>query len=555
MIAAAETIEPLRRVGLSRVVPYLAPALVLLAVVVPFLRFNQYSLLMPESLILIGGAIVVGLVAGAIGQLRPSTLGPMLMALTLGVYVFYRQAVTDFLVAVARRVGDLVGYPVLALAILGVMLFLSLCLICVLMRRHLDTIVLAVFGTIVLSTVILPTETGGEPVQTGALPEQLNELPPVIHIILDEHIGLAGLPQDIPGSEEARRAITATYGDFALYGRAYSRFAETKFAFTSLMNGDIGSRVADLIDSSEFRFVLKENRWFESLEAKGYAIKVYESIWYDMCGKSKAVDACYAYSFFSPNAIQRTDLPLEARLRALTQKLLIGRNALQMEPLVGTEALMRFRSDIAENPRGVAYIVHLLTPHFGYLYEDDCTLRDPSEWQREGYGEDERYSAAERQEMYGRYLAQVVCASRQMDELFAQLKELGVYDEATIIVHGDHGSRIGERPYIIAHPKLLTQQDLLDHYATLLAIKAPGIAPGLRGEPVALQRVFAETFLGGADPASPRPGTVFMRIDEENRFSPLDLTWPSDSAPVAALPESGQRRVTAAREGLKELRR
>ena len=556
MTAASETAAmPAGKAVVSRIIPYVAPALVLLAVVVPFLRFNQYSLLMPESVILMAGAAAIGLAVGAIGRIRTSTLAPMLMALTLGVYLFYRQEVTDFLIAIAQRAGDLTGYPVVALAALGVALFLALCLICVLMRRHLDTVVAAIFGTIVLSTIVLPTDTGGEPVQTGALPKALKPLPPVIHIILDEHIGLSGLPEGLAESDKARRAIESTYKDFALYSRAYSRFAETKFSFTSLMNGDAGADVSDLIESSTYKFVLKENRWFDLLKAKGYAIKVYESAWYEMCGPSAPVDACYSYSFFSPNAIQRTGLPLEARLRALAQKLFIGRNALQMEPLVATEALMRFRSDIAANPRGVAYIVHLLLPHFGYLYGDDCTLLDPSEWQREGYGDDERYSAAERQDMYRRYLNQVVCAETQMDDLFAQLKTIGVYDEATIIVHGDHGSRIGERPYIIAHPEMLTAQDLLDHYATLLAIKAPGIKPGMNNAPVALQAIFADTFLGGAIETAAPPNTVFMRVDEHDNFRQVELAWPQDSAPIVSLPAVNGLDLAKIEQALPELRR
>ena len=518
MTDTAEAKTPPRQASWHRIAPYVAPALVLLAVVVPFLRFNEYSLVLPESLILLGAAIVIGVSMGTTGQLRPQTLAPMMMALTLSFYLFYRQEVTDFLVLLSEHIGEFTGHMPVVLGCLAVALFLAISVICVMTKRHIDLITCAVFGTIVLSTLVLPTDKGGEPISTGALPSAPKPLPPVIHIILDEHIGLAGLPAGMEESDVAREAITATYKDFALYSHAYSRFAETKFSFTSLMNRDLGANVADLIDSETFKFTLKENDWFDTLKAKGYAIKVYQSAWYDMCGASKAVDACYTYSFFSPNAIQRTDLPVEARLSALTQKLFMGRGALQMEPLVGTEALMRFRSDIEKNPRGVAYIVHLVIPHYGYLYSDDCTLLDPSEWQRENYGEDERYTVAEREGLYRRYLAQVVCAEKQMDALFVQLKALGIYNEATIVIHGDHGSRIGERPYVIAKPDLLTGQDISDHYATLLAIKTPGITPGITDEPVALQNIFAKTFLGGADETSAPPGIVFMRVDEERPF-------------------------------------
>jgi hypothetical protein len=545
--------------GAWRLVPYAAPALVLLAVVVPFLRFHEYSLLLPESLMLMGGAVLIGAAVGALSRLRPRTLGPMLMALTLCVYIFYRQEVTDLFIVAANAIADVTGHPAVVLALLGVALFLSVCLVAVLLRRHLDLIVTAVFGTIVLSTVALPVETGGAPVETGALPETLNDLPPVIHIVLDEHIGIAGLPVSIE-SDAALAAIKDTYEDFALYSHAYSRFAETKYSLTSLMNGDLGADVGTLVDGDRYTSAPKENDWFDTLRENGYAIRAYQSAWFDMCEGPHAADSCYTYSFFSPNAIQRAPLTTTQRLRALARQLLVGRGSLQLEPLVSREALARFRADIAETPHGVAYVVHLLMPHYGYLYSHDCTLLDPSEWERQAFGEDQIYTPRERAALYRRYLEQLVCASREMQALFAELKTLGLYDEATIVVHGDHGSRIGRQPYISEMPRSLDDRDKLDHFATLLAVKAPGIAAGMRDEPAALQRVFAEAFLGGARPGGPEssrpePGEVFLRNGDEDRFNALQLTFP-DGPPSVALETAPQKPGTAARAALlEELRR
>ena len=532
MTDTAEAAAAPRQASWHRIIPYAAPALVLLAIVAPFLRFNEYSLLLPESLLLIGAAAAIGAAIGALSRLRPQTLGPMLIALTLCVYAFYRQEVTDAVVLAANAAGELIGYPVVLLVLFSVALFLAVCLVCIALGRHLNAVVATVFGTMVLTTVALPTETGGKPISTGALPSGLKPLPPVVHIILDEHIGLAGLPEDLEESAAARIVIPETYKDFALYSHAYSRFAETKFSLTSLMNRDAGADVGELLDRGLYRSAAKQNDWFDVLRTRGYAIKVYQSAWYDMCAGPQPVDACYTYSFFSPNAIQRSTLSTTQRFRALALKLLVGRGALQLEPMVGMEALARFRADIAESPQGVAYIVHLLIPHSGYLYSDDCTLLDPSQWEREGFGEDLTYTREQRAGLYRHYLPQLVCANRQMQSLFAELKTLGVYDEATIIVHGDHGSRIGERPYITEAPETLTKQDRIDHYATLLAIKAPGVAPGVHDEPVALQHIFAETFLGGALETSPKPGEVFIRTFDDS-FAPIASPWPDSPTLVA----------------------
>ena len=231
------------RSGGSTLTALAAPALVLLAVVVPFLSYHEYSLLLPESLALLAGAIAVGMLMGAVSLLRPQTLGVALTAVTICVYIYYRPEMTDRLILSANNIASSSGGLGVALGCICAALFLILYLACRLVAQHLSKIVTAVFGTIVLSTLILPTAQGGEAVENAAMPARFNDLPPIIHIILDEHIGLAGLPPELPESRAAARAMRTTYKDFTLYSRAYSRFAETQYALASLMNPSDGADV------------------------------------------------------------------------------------------------------------------------------------------------------------------------------------------------------------------------------------------------------------------------------------------------------------------------
>ena len=141
---------------------YAAPALVLLAMVASFLRFHEYSLLLPESLLLMGGAACAGIVIGGLGRLRPETLAPALLALTIAFYVFYRPDVTDPLFSLAGHWTDTVGNARLVLILIGVGIFLLSFALCLLLKRNLALIVTAVFGTMVVSTILLPVTTGGE---------------------------------------------------------------------------------------------------------------------------------------------------------------------------------------------------------------------------------------------------------------------------------------------------------------------------------------------------------------------------------------------------------
>jgi hypothetical protein len=478
---------------------------------------------------MVGATAGIGILVGAIGRIRPLTLAPVLTAATLVIYVFYRPEVLDRVVPAALQLSEFVGHFGLALAILVVPMLIAVFLVSSLLGQHLGSIVAVTFGTMVLATAVLPTSAGGEAKEEGSLPATRADLPPIIHIILDEHSSVAGLPTDLPGAAAAEEDIRRTYEGFALYAHAYSRFAETKFSLASLMNGDFGAEANTLVEGDLVKSKMLRNAWFDELKKRGYAIRIYQSAWLDMCSESEAVDFCYTYPLFSPNAVQRTAIPMEARLRVLLRNLVYGKGY-QTGPLASTEALMRVRADISAAPRGVAYIVHLLLPHYDYLYREDCSLADPSRWEKDSLGDDEVYSHDEWEGLYRRYIAQLRCTQVRMRDLFAHLKAIGAYHDATIVVHGDHGSRIGVQHYIVTSARKLSDRDLLDHHSTLLAVKAPGLRPGVRNDPVALQRVFADLFLGGADKGGLRSTEVLVREKPSGGWGSRDIAWPTDLA-------------------------
>lgn len=501
--------------------------LVFLAIVVPFLRFHRYDLLLPESLILMGGAVTIGGVASVLALLRSRLLGPFVTAIALAIYAAYQPPAADRLLTLAGGIARAIDSGAVALGVVSLLLVFALFLVCWTIRAHLLSVVAAIFGTIVVSSLVLPASEGGAVLESGAIPTEVRDLPPVVQIILDEHIGLAALPPELDESVSAAREIRNTYKDFALYERAYSRFSETQYALASLMNNAPGADVIALLGEKRVGHALLRSEWFERLKEQGYALKVYQTDWLDMCGQIRSVDACYTYPLYSLNSIQRSPLTTAARIRTLLGKLNLVKETALATPLAAGEALDRFQADIAKAPRGVAYIVHLVLPHYGYLYRDDCSLMEPQDWKDQPVDKTVVYSPEERLRTYGYYLPQLICTQLRMQGLFEHLRKLGIYDEATIIVHGDHGSRIGQRT-IHADAKAMTDRDLLDHHSTLLAIKSAGIAPGRLLEPASLQRVFSETFLGKSPTAAPPPGEVLVSDETPGIFTPRTLVWGMD---------------------------
>ncbi len=58
------------------------------------------------------------------------------------------------------------------------------------------------------------------------------------------------------------------------------------------------------------------------------------------------------------------------------------------------------------------------------------------------------------------------------------MDDAGVFDEATIIVHGDHGSRISVIEPAAQYADQVTDRDLIDSYATLFAMRGPTVTAG-----------------------------------------------------------------------------
>jgi arylsulfatase A-like enzyme len=86
------------------------------------------------------------------------------------------------------------------------------------------------------------------------------------------------------------------------------------------------------------------------------------------------------------------------------------------------------------------------------------------------------------------------CTERFVDRLFEAMKAAGVWDDAIVVVHGDHGSRIVKHNPVPENAAALTVTDFRDAYSALFALRAPGVAAeevaGLRPLQALLSQAF-----------------------------------------------------------------
>jgi len=495
---------------LQRFAQILTPALVLSIPLVKFLDYHYYPLLEPEALLALSPFWVVGLIFGAVIALRPSILGPALLPLLLlpcALLVFVGPLSFDLWAP--SEWPDAVGLFFLSVSIATV-------LTCILLRQHLSEILFFVALTILLSASLLPGERDPRGSMTLGKARAGENLPPIIHLILDEHIGIEAIPLDIASGQELREEIKDFYQrhGFELYGRAYSHARKTHFALAGLMNGKAFPDQETAFHSPNPKIKtneLKQNLWFDLLAAKGYRIKSHFTNHFGFCPEDN--DAMAFCSMVSSNSISfligKSNSVLDkakvillhffqrGALSGLTKRL--GFKKLYLGSLYGPDLLQRLASDIEVESKGMVFFAHVLFPHASYLYQEDCRIIDEVMHPRSSTMDYSSDAATERTASYEAYFAQLRCLYAELDRFFSRLEAAGLRESAIIIVHGDHGSRIGSFPENSESEP--TAQTLLDHYSTLYAVRRPGEPGGYNRAIRSVQELFAEEFLGIAQEA------------------------------------------------------
>ena len=330
-------------------------------------------------------------------------------------------------------------------------------------------------------------------------------LAPVVHILLDGFIGTAGLP-DYPASKIIRRKMLTFFevNDFELYTHAYSRFARTGESVYSAMNFrhtfDMSFGVQKL---SYEQHVLRENAVFSMMESLGYRLNIYQTGHIDMCRSNPAnLDRCWQYD--QPN-IRSVLGAGDARMRFYALlKTLLSQSRVAKRMIENTEwnAVIEVANynptlfdvlseDLGERPWGNYFYAHALIPHGPYIYQPGCTVSyDHAPLLTSARTLEEPPLQGDVYEVRnGLYFGQIDCALDTLQSLFDDMKARGVYDRAVIVLHGDHGSRIGRYQYLSEHVQDLSVADYRAGFSTLFAVKYPGSRFALRDTPLPLARL------------------------------------------------------------------
>jgi hypothetical protein len=349
-------------------------------------------------------------------------------------------------------------------------------------------------------------------------------LPVVLHIVLDEMMSPGAIDVTLPGGEATRNVIYE-FGrryDFRVFDSVFSRYFWSQGALVSVLNMDglaaDPSNVAGVFDAG-----VDGNQHFAEMADRGYRTAVFQSANMDFC-QAAGVARCETFRSFDPVSARETLLDDRTRtvhlwdafLRAYEPSYLSAAGRWALRKFYGLDQrelgvlgvadrfdvqgflpwFDRYRTFVTQVPRGTHVFAHLLVPHAPYLLSESCVVGGAYDV---GYFLKERYPDAEQREAARRtffesYFSQVRCVVSKLDELMQAIEAEPVFADATIVIHGDHGSRISSG-YLADD---LSPRDFVDNYAAFFATRGPSVPPGVDCSFLSLPEAFRRAVRGEA---------------------------------------------------------
>jgi hypothetical protein len=525
------------------------PALILITPFLVFLNYNAYCLACAETWIALGGLIALAMICSVVMLLDGWRVRGLVMAVLI-----------TFFIDVIVIPWNIIDWTVILL-LAGMQTFVF----CLFLKEKFFTITTAIFLTSFIVTVFqISLATNKHDSLFEHHKASVHAPKRIIHLILDEHIGIEGIPSDIDGSTSIKTLITQFYlkNDFQLFGGAYSHYFRTHTSIGNMLNFAAESQ-STALTSGRGPYELLRNEYFKLLSDKKYHIEVLSPGWLDLCSHSPVViHDCIEKRLGILNNFAKLELPVSQKLqvlysRYLNQSSIVAAAIYVLVPPLeskfpalassisqwiwafypkrtNTDSLNALAdlkllwSDILSLPHGTILFAHLLLPHYPYVTQSDCSVRPTNRnllWSSRGLFEPPltTNTIVSRKERYQQYLEQLECLYLRLDELFDRMRAAGIYEDSIIILHGDHGSRIVMTEPTLENQLALTKQDLVDGFSTLFAMKLPGKQGGYDASPWPLEQLFAKfAFEAGLTPTNVLPEKsepyVYLTAEDHKEF-------------------------------------
>lgn len=352
----------------------------------------------------------------------------------------------------------------------------------------------------------------------------LSDRPSVVHVLLDEAAGLASYPRDaVPEADLDRLAQAYISRGFTVFSRAYTADVKTRLSLTRILNqGNIepetvlrevadppGWHVHSAVGfdelAGEFAFDLTYTTYINLRAALRPWYRVLREAAYDGTIPADAVvrngatlaDRAWIAAATSWNWLRTADSPLfdfPAENTDLGKSIDSSLHPMwRTHPIVARGILMDLEQRLACCVgRGTYLFAHALLPHYPYAFDAKCALRPSDDWLNNTVHDHGEVDTLEsRRERYRLQFAQTECAALHFGRIADVIAAGPATADAVVLVHGDHGSRITIENRKGVAPELYGQADYeRDNRGTFLAIRMPGLAPGIIDTPVRVDDLY-----------------------------------------------------------------
>jgi hypothetical protein len=377
------------------------------------------------------------------------------------------------------------------------------------------------FGIMLILSIDFIGETWGQK-RLAPLVDGVSEQPAIVHIVLDEMIGVEGIPNDIQGGSELKARVkdVFTKHGFRIYSKAYSRHFMTGMSIPNTLNYDFTDKTYGTISKYQrpdnFR-VNQKNLHFEKLQNSRYALNIYQTEFFDFC-QAVVIQRCNTYASYNPwNSfiVQNAEIDREKATAQNLQNASLGSRLLHgyfglfahsksssagdsipthFELYAVNKWINEIGLNIIDEPRGTMHFAHILAPHGPYILDHNCVVTNKwgslPQFMREDRNLTEAGFETERVAQYINYFKQATCVINLMDQLLDSIAATPQLQDATIIIHGDHGSRLSAGRFI----ETLSERDYTDNYSTLFVLRAPNVEVGIESRIVSVQQLISEIF-------------------------------------------------------------
>ena len=346
-----------------------------------------------------------------------------------------------------------------------------------------------------------------------------SKLPLVVHLILDEQGSpLAASPALIASGALDRLIAEYIERGFVAHSWVRARSGATDRSLSALFappGADEGDNWAK--SEGDFNYMLRRNYHVENLQKRGFEVSVLQSSYFQLCPDQRV--RCHTYPLGTyGHSMVRFDGALGDRLLLAVMEMHSEQYSTESERYVHfykpigdwlvihgvlphkrqfwtTSSMMLDVLDElghrASTMRpGEAYLIHLLAPHYPYVLDASCNLRDAQywsvpDWAAEVFGQSES-------KLETAYWEQAKCLHSRLLALIDTIDRVVGREKSVIVLHGDHGSRLFHR---MAHPHLnvLDAQGPIGSLDTLLLVRAPGVKAAINSELIPLDELLWRT--------------------------------------------------------------